>query len=61
MKITATIQTANGNTSKEFNAVLRENGHIYSPDLVEWVKSNKDRVSNYIQITAEGKKYTYSI
>lgn len=60
MKAIATIYTATGTASKEFEITYGSNS-IFSPELVAWVINQSDRVSNYINITANGRTHIYSL
>lgn len=60
MKATATIYTATGTASKEFELTVNP-AFIFCPVLVEWALSHKDRVSNYINITANGRTCLYTL
>lgn len=60
-KITATINTVNGDVTKTFNAEIRVDRHIYCPELIEWVTNAENRTSNYIDIEMDNKKYLYCL
>lgn len=60
MKATATIYTATGTASKDFE-ITYGGGSIFSPELVKWIINRTDRVSNYINITANGRTHVYSL
>lgn len=60
MKAIATIYTETGTASKEFE-IIYGGGSIFSPELVTWVINRTDRVSNYINITANGRTHVYSL
>ena len=50
-----------GFREKTFDVEPRENGKLYSEELVNWVTGIKNRRTNYIVIVANGKAWTYSL
>lgn len=50
-----------GFREKILDVELRENGKLYSEDLVNWVTDIKNRRTNYIVIVADGKAWNYSL
>jgi len=67
MKVTAIVTVWNKEEKKEdtrgkiFEVEMRDEGKLYSEELVDWVEEQKDRVSNLFTIVFNGKEYKYSL